>query len=343
MSNAHHIDNRVAAVRALLTCGCAIAAAALAGCSHRPSTRADAWMSAAGCYAGTGLHSATPDTGAATVVLDSVAEPGARRFHARLATGSTARAGFWGPGTADTVGIAVVGMYPPAVYTLRHEGDSLVGTAQLFTEMPGVSVDTVPWPVSLTRTSCAAALAALETSGTPEVQVPAAVRAELAHLDTTDQALRAGATAATFADTAFLHRLTHEDSARTNRLEAIIAQYGWPAPSRVGEVAAAGAFLILQHSPSKEFQRRMLPTLDTMARVGEAAGQDLALLTDRVLKGEGQPQRYGSQFDVKGGRFVLWPIADSATVDARRAALGLMPLADYEQALAAMYHASVKH
>ena len=86
----------------------------------------------------------------------------------------------------------------------------------------------------------------------------------------------------------------------------------------------------------------MLPLLDTLAQVGEVSGQDLALLTDRVLKQQGLPQRYGSQFDFEDGAAILYPIRDSAGVDARRAAMGLMPLALYAGFLRQMYHATAR-
>jgi Family of unknown function (DUF6624) len=324
----------------------ALVVATLLSCSRTSGagTLADAEGAWGGCYAGTGLRpNAANDTGPAvgtsTMLLDSVAEPGARRFHARVAHGTTARAGFWERGGGDSIHVVVTGIYPPASYALRRERDRLVGTAHAVSGLPEVAVDTTAWPVDLARASCAPPLAQLGNIGP---RIPPALRAELATMDSTDQAARQSMTAASVTDTGFMHRLARGDSARTERLEAIVAPWGWPAPSRAGETAAAGAFLVLQHSPSARFQRRMLPILDSLARVGEASGQDVALLTDRVLKGQGKPQRYGSQFDIKDGQLILWPITDSASVDARRAALGLMPLAEYMKFLESMYHARVR-
>jgi Family of unknown function (DUF6624) len=322
----------------------ALVAATLLSCTRRPGTPLDAARALAGCYAGTGLRldaATEPRLPAwtSTLILDSVAEPGARQFHARIAHGATARAGFWRGGAGDSITVVVIGTYPLVLYTLSRQSERLIGTARAASALPDVAVDTTPWPVDVARTSCAAPLAQLGTLGSP---IPPTVRAELARMDTMDQAVRQGMTPASMTDTGFVHRLAHGDSARTDRLAAIVARWGWPAPSRAGEAAAAGAFLVLQHSPSSAFQRRMLPNLDSLARVGEASGQDVALLTDRVLKRQGTPQRYGSQFDVNGGQLVLWPIADSAGVDGRRAALGLMPLAEYMKFLESMYHARVR-
>lgn len=53
--------------------------------------------------------------------------------------------------------------------------------------------------------------------------------------------------------------------------------------------------------------------------------QDLAYLTDRVLLAEGQPQEYGTQ--VRDGR--PRELRAPESVDERRAAVGLEPLAAY--------------
>ncbi|MCS6883729.1 MAG: hypothetical protein NZU74_20615, partial [Chloroflexaceae bacterium] len=60
-----------------------------------------------------------------------------------------------------------------------------------------------------------------------------------------------------------------------------------------------------------------------------ARPQDLAYLTDRVRFNTGQPQVYGTQVLIIDGRVTLKPIEDEANVDARRAAVGLLPLAEY--------------
>ncbi len=110
----------------------------------------------------------------------------------------------------------------------------------------------------------------------------------------------------------------------------------------MGEDGAGAAFLILQHSPSHEFQKQMLPLLREAARRGEAAPQDMALLTDRILIHEGKPQRYGSQFFIMNGKLVLEPIEDDANVDRRRAEMGLPPLGEYLKMAEEMYQLSVQ-
>jgi len=316
---------------------------ALVACAGKAASAGDAGA-VAGCYRGTGLEPAvgpaTASSASPTLVLDSVVEPGGKRRHARVALGAHARAGYWEPAGGDTLRAIVTGAYPPSVFTLRHQGRRLEGTAQLVSGLPGVVVDTTSWAVRLAPTACAPVLAQLPAVGTSGTPLPPALRAELVAMGDSDQAVRKGLTPQSVADTAFNHRMARTDSANTARLQEIIREWGWPDGSRAGETASEAAWEVLQHSPSDAFRQRMLPVLDTLARVGEVSGPDLALLTDRVLDHQGLPQRYGSQFTFKGGAAVPDPIEDSAGVDARRAAMGLMPLALYATLLRQMYHAA---
>ncbi len=320
---------------------------AVAGCAGEPASP-DAAADVAGCYRGTGLRRAGVPASApaarasspAALVLDSVVEPGGKERHARVAQGARARAGYWEPERGDTLLVVVTDRYPPAVLTLRSSGRGLEGRGQLVQEMPGARVDTTSWPVRLASTACAPALAELPGTGTSRPPFPPALRTELVAMGDSDQAVRRGLTAESFADTALMHRMARGDSARTVRLEEILRKWGWPDGSRAGQSAAYSAFLVLQHSPSDAFQQRMLPVLDTLAQVGEVSGQDLALLTDRVLEHRGLPQRYGTQFGFEDGSLVLYSLEDSSRVDARRAAVGLMPLARYMELARRMYHAA---
>ena len=114
------------------------------------------------------------------------------------------------------------------------------------------------------------------------------------------------------------------------RLVEMIERCGWPGIGKVGKRASGGAFLILQHA-AYEFQKKLLPVFRLQAEQGEARKSDLALLEDRVLMREGKPQLYGSQVvtNPETGEKELYQVSDEINVDARRAAMGLGPLADY--------------
>jgi hypothetical protein len=150
-----------------------------------------------------------------------------------------------------------------------------------------------------------------------------------------DQAGRDGlAQAAVAQDTATLFASMRADSARTRWLRAAVVRHGWPSRASAGASAQQAAWLILQHSPDTAWQAAMLPDLERLASGGEIPRDDVALLTDRILVHRGQPQRYGSQFDLVDGRLVPSPVEDLAGLDARRASVGMPPMAEYVRVLA---------
>lgn len=119
------------------------------------------------------------------------------------------------------------------------------------------------------------------------------------------------------------------DSLHLHRFDELIEAHGWPSFRLVGKEGATAAFLLAQHA-EQERQERYLPLLEAAYREGLAAGADWAMMTDRVRVRRGQPQLYGSQVSYdEAGRPRVDPIEDEASVDARRAAIGLEPLADY--------------
>ena len=141
-------------------------------------------------------------------------------------------------------------------------------------------------------------------------------------------------------DSSFAARMGAIDSANTTWLKAVVARRGWPGRSMVGVEASNAAFLIVQHAVhDSAFQARALSLMERGVATGDVRGADVAMLADRVAVHRGQPQRYGTQAKLLDGRLVLDPIADSAHVDERRAALGMPPLAEYVRVLDSMYTA----
>ena len=120
------------------------------------------------------------------------------------------------------------------------------------------------------------------------------------------------------------------DAANLARLREMVSEHGWPGKSLVGRDGATAAFLILQHA-DHETQVEYLPLVKTAVEAGEFERRHFALLQDRVLVGEDKPQVYGTQlyWDDTTGKWELFPIEDEQNVDARREALGMMPLAEY--------------
>jgi hypothetical protein len=171
--------------------------------------------------------------------------------------------------------------------------------------------------------------------------------AELLRRSGEDEELRnqlmAGLQTGAAPDSILLARIAALDSANTAWLRATVASHGWPAQRAVGREATSAAFLLVQHaSHDTTFQAAMLVELVAAFERGDADGQSVALLTDRVAVQRGLPQVYGTQADMRDGRLVLEPIADSAAVDARRSRMGMMPLDEYVRLLDSMYLAPPK-
>lgn len=146
-----------------------------------------------------------------------------------------------------------------------------------------------------------------------------------------DQDVREGLTAESLGDTVRLREMVAVDSAHTERLRALIDAYGWPGTSDVGEDGANAAWLLLQHTPDTVFQREAAELMAAAAERGEASRRSLALLVDRVLIGQGVPQRYGTQFMFVEGGIEFHPIEDPEFVDERRAEVGLPPIEVYRR------------
>ncbi|QWT19547.1 hypothetical protein KPL74_17590 [Bacillus sp. NP157] len=120
------------------------------------------------------------------------------------------------------------------------------------------------------------------------------------------------------------------------------AKNGFPHANAVGLRGVADAFILVQHAVGDvPFMAAMLPQVQARGEAGELKKSDVAMLIDRVLRKQGKPQRYGTQYmstnmsnmaDMK-----MDPTEDMAKLDERRASMDLMPHADYECALKIFY------
>ncbi|MGW8374242.1 DUF6624 domain-containing protein [Streptomyces sp. ODS28] len=127
------------------------------------------------------------------------------------------------------------------------------------------------------------------------------------------------------------HKAHVVDAANLAALQRIIDEHGWPGHALVGEQAANAAWLIAQHG-ELDFQLRALALLDAAVKAGDALPRQHAMLTDRCLMRQGQPQIYGTQYqDTGDGRGMhLWDVTEPETLDTRRAEVGLDTLAEQE-------------
>lgn len=120
----------------------------------------------------------------------------------------------------------------------------------------------------------------------------------------------------------------HDENAAllTRAFDAI----GWPGRHVLGEDGARAAFLILQHAIGHPaLQRRGLALMLEAIPQGQANALDAAYLSDRIAVHEGREQTFGTQFDWDAnGQISPSPVRDPATLDERRATVGLPPMAD---------------
>ncbi len=205
----------------------------------------------------------------------------------------------------------------------------------------------LPAPICLLLLSFLIALPAQSQEAardTAAVDDPA-LCAELLAMRTTDQDMRAEVVAFIQASEGqpdvwefmgLKEQLDSLDTAHAARMREIIDEHGWPGPPLVGKDGTEAAFLIVQHA-DLVLQQEALPLVQDAYENGALSGQSLALLTDRVRAGEGEPQLYGTQATIQQGELTFHPIADSAQVDQRRATLGLPPLSAYIETLRATY------
>jgi hypothetical protein len=138
-----------------------------------------------------------------------------------------------------------------------------------------------------------------------------------------------------------LRSMTTIDSDNTAFLKEEVRKHGWPSLERVSANGVSAAFFIVQHSPDYAFQKRMLPVLEAEADHGRISKQEVAMLLDRVLVFDHEPQLYGSQFKEIGSVSVPFPILDEDNVDERRLDVGMVPIGLYSASLNYEYHPTV--
>ncbi|GIU16389.1 hypothetical protein TUM4261_34840 [Shewanella sp. c952] len=135
-----------------------------------------------------------------------------------------------------------------------------------------------------------------------------------------------------------LEKLREIDQSNTDRLKDIIKEHSWLTKQLVEVEGIGAAFLIIQHSPDIAFKEEMLPYLEkSYLNNGGVSGQQVALLTDRVLIAQGKKQIYGTQADLSEGQVIFSPIEDEANVDKRRKKMNMPSLKFYRKVMEKMY------
>jgi hypothetical protein len=157
---------------------------------------------------------------------------------------------------------------------------------------------------------------------------------ELTAMYEKDQAVRAEILYSNLNLEEVIRKMEAIDREHLPRLKEIIHQFGWPGFQLVGEEGAAKMWLLVQHCDEDvAFQKTCLHLLKDAVANANAPKNHLAYLMDRVLVNEGNPQLYGTQFQIVDGKAILAPIEDLDDLDKRRAEMGLEPFADYAQTI----------
>lgn len=119
--------------------------------------------------------------------------------------------------------------------------------------------------------------------------------------------------------------------AQASWLKAVLARIGWFDISKYGEDASQAAWLLVQHSDhDRLWQERVLADLEPRVPRGDMQPRYFAYLADRVAVNSKRPQLYGTQGRCVGpDDWQPFETREPEGVDARRAALGLDPIAEY--------------
>lgn len=119
----------------------------------------------------------------------------------------------------------------------------------------------------------------------------------------------------------------------TNKMKALITEYGWIGYSLVGEEGEKATWYLICHADSDiPFQKSCLTLMSQAAEKGEASHLELAFLMDKVLVNEHQSQLYGTQlqFNLKTQQYeARVGILDKEYLDVRRETMGLESWDDF--------------
>lgn len=111
------------------------------------------------------------------------------------------------------------------------------------------------------------------------------------------------------------------DSTNLMAVENIIKKHGYPGKSLVGAPTNTSAWYVIQHS---EKIGEYLPVIKKAAKNNELPFAKVAMMEDRYLMSNNEPQIYGTQGRSfkEGSVTVIWPIKDPENVNQRRKEAG---------------------
>lgn len=111
---------------------------------------------------------------------------------------------------------------------------------------------------------------------------------------------------------------------------SLIEKCGMPTLDEVDDIQMSAIWVVFQHGDNAN-RKKYLPLLEQSAKKGDLKATQIAMMKDRTLMMDGEPQVYGTQVNKKGGEWVLYELANPETVNKRRMEMGFGPLQDYLQ------------
>ena len=122
------------------------------------------------------------------------------------------------------------------------------------------------------------------------------------------------------------------DQTTTEAMRALLASGAWPTLSEHGPQACLNAWLLVQHADRDvAFQKEVLAVMRPLVAAEAYPARHLAYLEDRVAVNEDRPQTYGTQGRCgDDARWTPKAVVAPEALDARRAEVGLGPMADYQ-------------
>lgn len=109
---------------------------------------------------------------------------------------------------------------------------------------------------------------------------------------------------------------------------SLIEKCGMPTLEEVSDTQMSAIWLVFQHGDNAN-RKKYLPILEQSAKNGDLNAMQIAMMKDRTMMMDGEPQIYGTQVTKNGSDWILYELANPETVNKRRAVIGFEPLQDY--------------
>lgn len=113
-------------------------------------------------------------------------------------------------------------------------------------------------------------------------------------------------------------------------ITSLLDKCGMPTLTEVNDVQMAAIWAVLQHSSNK-YRNKYMPILEAAANNGDIGWGTIAMMKDRTLMEDGQPQIYGTQVsrNPQTGEWELFELSEPEFVNKRREEVGFGPIQEY--------------